>query len=118
MYKLNHSKSIFTQQQKKVNNRIARDTHINRIEILHIFCVQKSNILLQGPCRFPSLPNGEPLLNRVQEYFVTPGSHLEVSVQDPNEGTHGRVAVGLEDHKASRTVLSPVKPEMKTVGHM
>lgn len=37
----------------------------------------------------------------------SPGSDLEVGVQDPDEGAHGRVAGGLEDHKASRAILPP-----------
>lgn len=38
---------------------------------------------------------------------VTPSSHLQVRVEDPDEGADGRVVAGFEDHESAWTVLSP-----------
>lgn len=38
-------------------------------------------------------------------------AHLQVRVEEPDEGADGRVAAGFEDHKSSWTVLSPEEKE-------
>lgn len=41
-------------------------------------------------------------------------AHLQVSVEDPNEGADGRVAGGLQDHESSGTIFPPEESQMNT----
>lgn len=41
-------------------------------------------------------------------------AHLQVGVEDPDEGADGRVAEGLQDDESTGTVFTSAEPRMDT----